>query len=145
MIKRICGNCWYWNPKNPETAKCKACDTNRKNFFPREMVCNVCDEPMRLIRHEFFECKYCGTETHPFFRKISDKAAIQDEFEKQLPCARNHEKSSGIMHVKSKASSGSKSKGGSKKQLMQKPSTTQIYKDLSNKPNKIKLRKTENT
>jgi hypothetical protein len=145
MIKRVCGNCWYWNPNKPETAICKKCgetanNTSRKYFFPREMVCQVCDEPMvGHCKEKFFNCEYCGTETHPFFKNTNDQKAIRQEFEKQLPCERSKDVSKGMIHVKSRVNGGSKSKSsGNKKQLLQKPSTTAKYKELASSPNKIK-------
>ncbi|HWR42441.1 hypothetical protein [Sporomusa sp.] len=82
MKKRICGNCWYWSPSKPEPATCKNCrekndDTTRKHFYPREMVCQVCDEPMIChIKRKFFNCEYCGTETYPFFQNTDSQKVI---------------------------------------------------------------------
>jgi hypothetical protein len=76
------------------------------------------------------ECPDCGTWVSPFATEISDKKAVRQEFEKHLPCARNTDVSSVMMHTKGPGS-GSKSKGSSKKGLMNKKSTTQLYKELA--------------
>jgi len=76
------------------------------------------------------ECPDCGTWVSPFATEISDSKAIRDEFEKYLPCSRSKEVSSVVIKTKGIKSS-SKSKGSSKKGLMQKDTTSQLYKKLA--------------
>lgn len=153
IMKRICGNCLYWIPTKPEPKICKQCGGRednrviedaiaRRNFIPREMKCGVCEEVMIYNKRLMvFSCQCCGTDTFPHFNKVDDSKVIREEFEKELPCERNTKLSKGMIHVKSKASGSKSGKGRSKKQLMQKPSTTALYKALASKPNKIKLKK----
>jgi len=66
----------------------------------------------------------------------SDSKTIRQEFEKQLPCDRNSDKTRGTMvTVHSKLNGGSKSKGS--KKPVKKKSTTQIYKELAGSCNAI--------
>ncbi len=55
-----------------------------------------------------------------FNSEQSDSKSIREEFEKQLPCDRSKDISKSMLKVNSKIPSGSKTKGSSKKQLMQK-------------------------
>jgi hypothetical protein len=145
MIKRICGNCWHWNPTKTESDTCKECngksgDTSRKRFYPRELTCPVCDEKMIMYKFEYAKCPDCGTKVKPFADPPSDGDAIREEFEKQLPCQRNEDLTRGtLISAKSQVKSGSKSKGSSKKQLMQKKSTSQLYNELAGSTNKINV------
>ncbi len=117
--------------------KCRSCSkdskcTERKNFMPRNMQCPFCDCGMVYNKRDsFLSCTYCGTEIFPFINDQTVEQVVREEFEKNLPCARNTDVSSVMMATKGPKSS-SKSKGASKKGLMQKKSTTQIYKDLAN-------------
>lgn len=90
----------------------------------------MCGESM--IRKDFlFMCDMCGTEVYPFYNSVDEKTVIKEEFQKSLPCERNQELSRGTIAVHSKATGGSKSKGKSKKSLMNKKTTTQLYKELT--------------
>jgi hypothetical protein len=111
-------------------------DISRKHFFPRVLICQVCDAPMTCHNKEkFFNCDYCGTETYPFYKNTSEQKAIREEFEKQLLCERNIDASKGMIDVKSEVNSGSISKSNkNKKQLMQKPSSLAIYEELAALP-----------
>lgn len=133
VLKKMCGNCIYWSPTKNEHAKCKGCGTSveRKNFMPRDMKCPFCDCPMiHHKRDSFLRCSDCGTEIWPFLNGGTTKEVIREEFEKNLPCSRNTEVSSVMMRTKGPGSN-SKSKGSSKKGLMNKKTTTQIYKELA--------------
>jgi len=134
MMQRKCGNCIYWSPKHPEHGKCKECGDGRVNFVPRDMKCPVpsCQAGMiYYTKDAYLACPDCGTEIWPFVSDISDKKVIREEFEKNLPCERSPEKSAGIIHVKSKTASGSRSKARAKKGAEKKKSTTQLYKELA--------------
>jgi hypothetical protein len=136
MLKRNCGNCIYWSPNKKDHAKCKGCGTDSKsterpNFMPRDMECPFCDCAMIYNKRDLFlRCGDCGTEIWPFLHGGTTKQVVREEFEKNLPCSRNTTVSSVIMHTKGIKSS-SKSKGSNKKALMQKKSTTQLYKELA--------------
>ena len=140
MIKRVCGNCWYWNPNKPEPKKCKGCGELRNNFYPRELTCSVCGEQMIMYEFEYAICDGCGTRTDPFYKKVREDDSIREEFEKQLPCQRNTDKTHGtLVTVHSKLNGGSKTKGS--KKPVKKKSTTQTYNELAASGNKIKYAK----
>lgn len=144
MIKRVCGNCWYWNPNKPEPKKCNGCGELRNNFYPRELTCPVCDSNMILYEFEYAKCPDCGTRVDPFFDKVREGDSIREEFEKQLPCQRNTDKTHGtLVTTHSKLNGGSKSKGS--KKPAKKKSTTQTYNELAASRNKIKYAKTVHT
>jgi|GEM_PF-3625952 len=133
MERRSCGGCIFWSTNHKEHERCKKCGDGRNNFVPRDMQCPVpsCQAGMIYYKQTaHLECPDCGTWVSPFATEISDSKVIRQEFEKNLPCDRNKDVSSIVMHTKGIKSS-SKSKGSSKQGLMQKKSTAQIYKDLA--------------
>lgn len=133
MMKRICGNCMYWNPNRPEPKKCKGCGNSggRPNFLPRDMECAMCGAGMIYHKYEFLSCPDCGSQFWPFVDGGTTKDMVREEFEKSLPCERNQGISGDVIHVKSKSSGSKSSKGRSKKAAMSKPSTAQIYNELA--------------
>ena len=138
-MKRICGNCIYWSANHAPHKTCKKCDDMRNNFVPRDMLCPIpsCQSSMIYYKVDaYLCCPDCGTEIWPFHMAQSDSKTIRQEFEKQLPCDRNSDKTRGTMvTVHSKLNSGSKSKGS--KKPVKKKSTTQIYKELAGSCNAI--------
>jgi len=145
-MNKSCGNCIYWSANHAEHKKCKDCKELRNNFVPRDMLCPVpsCRSSMIYYKKDaYLCCPDCGTEIWPFNSEQSDSKSIREEFEKQLPCDRNSDRTHGtLVTVHSKLNSGSKSKGS--KKPAKKKSTTQINNELAASGNKIKLRKAEN-
>jgi len=133
-MNKSCGKCIYWSANHAEHKKCKDCKELRNNFVPRDMLCPVpsCQSSMIYYKKDaYLCCPDCGTEIWPFNSEKSDSKSIREEFEKQLPCDRSKDISKSMLKVNSKIPSGSKTKGSSKKQLMQKPSATELYKRLA--------------
>lgn len=143
MIKRTCGNCWYWNPDKPEKKECKACGIDREKFYPRNLTCSICDASMIMYQYEYAICPDCGTRIDPFFYKVTDGDAVRDEFEKQLPAMRNGSTSKGVMHSKSTKGGSKSSKGRSKQEKMSRKTPKQMHDILASQPNKIVLKKAE--
>ena len=148
-LNKICGNCIYWSPNHAEHKRCKGCGDYRNNFVPRDMKCPVpsCQSSMIYYKKDaYLECPDCGTLVQPFFMEKSDKAAIRQEFEKQLPCDRGRDTTQGtLVTAKSRVKGGSKSKGrGDKKQKLAKQSVNQIHNILANQGNKIIYKKDAN-
>jgi len=145
-MNKSCGKCIYWSANHSEHKKCKDCKDLRNNFVPRDMLCPVpsCQSSMIYYKKDaYLCCPDCGTEIWPFNSEKSDSKSIREEFEKQLPCDRNSDRTHGtLVTVHSKLNSGSKSKGS--KKPAKKKSTTQINNELAASENKIKLRKAEN-
>lgn len=141
MLERHCGNCVFWDKDMPEPGICKKCgggcsentQKRRRYFYPVKMDCGICGSEMIFNRSKkFYWCDICGNESWPYTNEPRDEDTIRQEFEKTLPCDRSPERSSGTMKVSSKLNGGSKTKSNkSKKQLLQKPSTTQLYNGLS--------------
>jgi ribosomal protein S27E len=137
VLKRNCGNCIYWHPTKKDHVKCRGCcanaaSTERPNFMPRNTECPYCEAPMIYDANKIWlSCKDCGTEIAPFANAKTTVELVREEFEKNFPCARNSEVSSVTALSIKGVKSSSKSKGSSKKGLMQKKSTTQIYKELA--------------
>lgn len=97
------------------------------------IFCGFCGAEKVRDKHGYYTCPGCGSETTPPDKTTAKM--IRREFSVQLPCDRSLQVSNEFIHVKSKSSGGSKSKGRSdKKQLLQRPSTTELYKQLCNRP-----------
>lgn len=136
MLKRNCGNCIYWSPSHREHKRCSLCGEHRNNFVPRDIQCPVpsCQAGMiYYAKDAYLECPDCGTQIWPFAMEKSDTSVIRQEFEKGLPCDRNHDQTHGtLVTVHSKLNGGSKN-SRRKKQPTKKKSTTQLYKELTTK------------
>lgn len=150
MMQRRCGNCIYWSPNHKEHERCHQCGEGRVNFVPRDMKCPVpsCQSGMIYYKKDaYLACPNCGTEIWPFVMEKSDKLVIRQEFEKTLPCDRSPEVGFETMHIKAKKTGGGKSSKARTKneQLLNKKSTTQIYKELAASKNKIIERKVRDT
>lgn len=141
---RICGNCIYWDETKVEPAICKECckgrndkeQAARKYFYPRELECEICGDKMIFdYNKRFYRCVECGSEYWPYVTEIDDDRIIREDFEKHLQCARDKRVGEVVIHVKSQVKSGSKSRKKRNKNLLQKPSQTQIYNKLAAEPN----------
>lgn len=98
--------------------------------------CNFCGETLIPDKYDFYICTGCGAQAVP----PSDS---KREVKKQIAEAMANV-SSPIIKVHSTICSGSKSKSSnSKKQKMQRPSTTRLYNTLAGGNNKIIYKKAD--
>lgn len=98
--------------------------------------CLKCMVMMNKIDEDHCKCPICGTEVwHNYNSKAEDDESdawedIEDLMKSSIPCKQNPEFS--ILNGPPAPGGGSKTKGNSnKKQLLQKPSTTELYNRLN--------------
>lgn len=85
MLKKVCGNCAYWNTMRLEHVICKKCSKDKRSlerahFMPRNRNCPICECKMMYNKGEaFLRCEDCNTEIWPFAKGKTIKDAAREQ------------------------------------------------------------------
>lgn len=85
MLKKVCGNCAYWNTMRLEHVICKKCSKDKRSlerahFMPRNRNCPICECKMMYNKGEaFLRCEDCNTEIWLFAKGKTIKDAAREQ------------------------------------------------------------------